>query len=76
MDALKENVIKWGNASNWISNNSSKDFSRIRNYFDCILIDAPCSGSGLFRKDEEAILHRSCENVDICAERQKEIIEG
>ncbi len=75
LDALKENISKWGSASNWISNNAPKDFLGIENYFDCILIDAPCSGSGLFRKDADAILHWSCENVEMCAERQKKILD-
>ncbi|MBO5784063.1 MAG: hypothetical protein J6R33_03740 [Clostridia bacterium] len=43
--------------------------------FDCIIVDAPCSGEGMFRKDNPAIEHWSEENVTRCAERQKEILE-
>lgn len=44
-------------------------------YFDRVLADAPCSGSGMFRKEEQALLQWSPENVGMCAERQKEILE-
>ena len=45
-------------------------------YFDCMIVDAPCSGEGMFRKDEEARLQWSAENVRLCAERQQEILEA
>ena len=44
-------------------------------FFDRVLVDAPCSGSGMFRKEEEALLQWSPENVRMCAERQMEILE-
>lgn len=44
-------------------------------YFDKILVDAPCSGEGMFKKDEAAIPEWSLENVQNCAERQKKILE-
>lgn len=44
--------------------------------FDLIMVDAPCSGEGMFRKDDEAINQWSKENVLLCAERQKEILEN
>ena len=43
--------------------------------FDCIIVDAPCSGEGMFRKDNPAIEQWSEENVTRCATRQKEILE-
>lgn len=43
-------------------------------FFDRVLVDAPCSGSGMFRKEEEALLQWSPENVGMCAERQMEIL--
>ncbi len=43
-------------------------------YFDRILVDAPCSGEGMFRKNEEAETEWSPENVDMCAERQEGIL--
>ena len=45
-------------------------------YFDMIMVDAPCSGEGMFRKEEIAVDEWSIENVYKCAERQKEILEN
>lgn len=45
-------------------------------FFDLIMVDAPCSGEGMFRKQEQAITEWSEDNVRICAERQKEILEN
>lgn len=42
--------------------------------FDKIVVDAPCSGEGMFRKDETAIKEWTPENVTLCAERQKSIL--
>lgn len=44
-------------------------------YFDRILVDAPCSGEGMFRKDETAVNEWSLENVKMCADRQRMILE-
>lgn len=74
-EILKENVIKWGQSNIWVTSNESKSFNRIKSYFDVILIDAPCSGEGMFRKDETAIEEWSENSVTFCANRQKEIIE-
>lgn len=49
---------------------------RFPEYFDRILVDAPCSGEGMFRKNEEAVREWSCENVLMCAQRQAEILEN
>ena len=43
-------------------------------FFDRIIVDAPCSGEGMFRKDEEARTQWSPENVALCAARQQEIL--
>lgn len=43
--------------------------------FDMIMVDAPCSGEGMFRKEEIAIDEWSPENVKMCAERQEEILD-
>lgn len=48
---------------------------RFPEYFDRVLVDAPCSGEGMFRKNEEAANEWSYENVLMCAERQEEILE-
>lgn len=44
-------------------------------YFDRILVDAPCSGEGMFRKNEEACDEWSLDNVRLCAQRQDEILD-
>jgi 16S rRNA C967 or C1407 C5-methylase (RsmB/RsmF family)/NOL1/NOP2/fmu family ribosome biogenesis protein len=71
---LEENMIKWGGANGMISNSDPAIFGRTENYFDLILVDAPCSGSGLFRREPAAILEWSEENVRSCSLRQQRII--
>lgn len=71
---LKQNIIKWGCNNVVITNNDPQHFSRLEGFFDVIVVDAPCSGSGLFRRDEEAIKEWSEENVLLCCGRQKRII--
>ena len=44
--------------------------------FDLIMVDAPCSGEGMFRKDDTAIAEWSVKNVKMCAERQAQILEN
>lgn len=72
--ALCENLSKWGQANVVVCNNDAQDFNALPNYFDLIVVDAPCSGSGLFRKQADAIEHWSEENVEHCAARQKRIL--
>jgi NOL1/NOP2/sun family putative RNA methylase len=71
---LAENITKWGAANVVVTNNDAKDFQRLQNYFDVIVIDAPCSGSGLFRKDPSAIDEWSENNVELCSQRQQRIL--
>lgn len=71
---LKDNIIKWGSENVVVTNNDPKDFSKLENYFDVIVIDAPCSGSGLFRKDPVAIREWSENNVQLCSQRQQRIL--
>lgn len=71
---LAENLIKWGNANVMVSNNEPKDFENIPGFFDAVVVDAPCSGEGMFRKDAGAIQEWSEYNVTLCAQRQREII--
>lgn len=71
---LEENITKWGGANVIITNNDPADFARIGNFFDTIVIDAPCSGSGLFRRDPAAIAEWSEQNVHHCNQRQQRII--
>lgn len=71
---LKDNIIKWGTDNVVVTNNDPKDFAKLENYFDVIVVDAPCSGSGLFRRDEEAIDEWSINNVALCCQRQQRIL--
>ena len=71
---LYENLTKWGSPNVVITNNDAADFKRLENYFDVIVVDAPCSGSGLFRKDAEAINEWSMKNVAACNQRQQRIL--
>lgn len=73
--SLRENIVKWGCPNVIVTNNDPADLSVLENYFDVILVDAPCSGSGLFRKDPEAISEWSEESVKLCSSRQKRILE-
>ncbi len=71
---LKENIDRWGYANVLVSNNDPKQFSRLKARFDVIVVDAPCSGSGMFRKDPAAMNHWSEEAVEHCALRQERIL--
>ena len=71
---LNDNISKWGCSNVIVSNNDPRDFQRLKNYFDVIVIDAPCSGSGLFRRDPEAIEEWSEQNVALCSQRQQRIL--
>jgi len=73
-NVLKDNIIKWGCENVMVTNNDPKDFSKLENYFDVIVVDAPCSGSGLFRRDPEAINEWSENNVQLCTQRQQRIL--
>ncbi len=71
---LEENVSRWGYTNNWVSCNDPRDFGKLEGYFDAIVIDAPCSGSGLFRKDARALTNWTEANVALCSGRQQRII--
>jgi 16S rRNA C967 or C1407 C5-methylase (RsmB/RsmF family)/NOL1/NOP2/fmu family ribosome biogenesis protein len=71
---LADNLTKWGVADSFVTNNDPKDFRRLPGYFDVLVVDAPCSGSGLFRKDPLAQTEWSLESVRLCAQRQQRIL--
>lgn len=72
---LRENLVKWGYANYLVTQNEAADFVRTGVLFDVVLVDAPCSGEGLFRKDKNAIDEWSEKNVELCAVRQHDILE-
>ncbi len=71
---LVENVTKWGSENIVVTNNDPSHFKSLENFFDVIVIDAPCSGSGMFRKDKNAIKEWSLDNVVLCSHRQQRIV--
>jgi len=71
---LEENMVKWGGANTVITSNDPADFRRLENYFDVMVVDAPCSGSGLFRREPEAMTEWSPGNVQLCHQRQQRIL--
>ena len=73
---LIDNLEKWGNSNVVVTQNQGQDFSRLGEFFDCVLVDAPCSGEGLARKDAFLWNHWSLEMVKKDALRQKEILEN
>lgn len=71
---LAENLMKWGHPEVVVTNNDPADFTDLTHLFDVILTDVPCSGEGMFRKDQVAVDEWSVENVDICWKRQRRIL--
>ncbi len=74
VNILSENITKWGAANVIVTNNDPGDFRRLPDFFDIIVVDAPCSGSGLFRKDPEAVSEWSEQQVQLCSQRQQRIL--
>ena len=73
---LAENIAKWGYPNAVVSNNDPADFSSLDVFFDIVVVDAPCSGEGMFRKDRDAISEWSLDNVRLCASRQRRILSN
>lgn len=72
---LSENIERMGIRNAIVTNETPEHLSEIFvEYFDRILVDAPCSGEGMFRKNEDAMTEWSKENVTLCAERQDGIL--
>ncbi|MGX7348257.1 RsmB/NOP family class I SAM-dependent RNA methyltransferase [Aerococcus vaginalis] len=72
---LSENVERLGLTHTIVTNNDPKSLSEaFPAFFDCIVVDAPCSGEGMFRKNPTAVDEWSLENVALCAARQSDIL--
>lgn len=71
---LAENIIKSGVSNIVVTNNDPSEIGKLNHFFDAILVDAPCSGEGMFRKDSGAINEWSIANVKLCKERQQRIL--
>ena len=72
---LAENMVKWGRPDVMVTCNAPKQIGESSLMFDLIAVDAPCSGEGMFRKDDGAVRDWSLLNVEMCAARQREIID-
>lgn len=72
---LAQNVERMGITNAVVLNHSPQELlERFGSFFDRIIVDAPCSGEGMFHKEEAALTEWSPENVRMCAERQREIL--
>ena len=71
---LAENMVKWGHPDVIVTQNAPADFTPLTHFFDVILADVPCSGEGMFRKDADSIEEWSMGNVDVCWQRQRNIV--
>lgn len=71
---LADNLTKWGNYNVVVTNNDPAAFNRLPGFVDLLLVDAPCSGSGMFRKDPQTIDEWSEESVKLCSQRQQRIL--
>lgn len=71
---LVENITKWGSDQVVVTNNDPSHFQSLPGFFDVMVVDAPCSGSGLFRKDPGAMEEWSEDNVQLCSQRQQRIL--
>lgn len=72
--ALKENIQRWGYPNAMITNADPQDFENLPECFDLVVVDAPCSGEGMFRKDPAACNHWSLDALETCELRQHRIL--
>lgn len=74
---LSRNVERMGIHNGIVMNEASGHLAEyLPEFFDRIVIDAPCSGEGMFRKDEQARIEWSEDNVQLCVKRQREILDN
>ncbi len=74
---LSRNIERMGVANALVTNEHPENLSaRLPAFFDRVLVDAPCSGEGMFRKEEAAVTDWSQETVEMCARRQREILHS
>jgi len=71
---LADNVARWGRPNVAVCSSDPSAFTPLRGYFDIAVVDAPCSGEGMFRKDERAVAEWSPDVVRLCAARQRRIL--
>lgn len=73
-EILAENLAKWGMGGCMVSRGDSSRLRKLKGFFDIVSVDAPCSGEGMMRKDNQAVSQWSMELVGECVEKQREIL--
>lgn len=71
---LAENVARWGRSNVAVTSSDPSAFTALRDRFDVVVTDVPCSGEGMFRKDPRAVAEWSPDTVKLCAARQRRIV--
>lgn len=71
---LCDNAAIWGDPNVVVTSVDPKAFAGLGNYFDIIVTDVPCSGEGMFRKEDKALEDWSEDVVNLCAQRQRRIV--
>ena len=71
---LASNAALWGDPNVVVTSSDPSGFAALPGFFDIVLADVPCSGEGMFRKDETAVRQWSEDNVALCSARQKRIL--
>jgi 16S rRNA C967 or C1407 C5-methylase (RsmB/RsmF family)/NOL1/NOP2/fmu family ribosome biogenesis protein len=74
VNILNEVLVKWGASNVIVTNNRPADFGECGVQFDLVLVDAPCSGEGMFRKDPESRVEWNEGSAQMCSMRQLEIL--
>ncbi len=73
---LSQNIERMGVRNALVTNATPDELAdRFPSFFDKIVVDAPCSGEGMFRREPDAVSMWSPENVALCAERQASILD-
>lgn len=75
-EVLRENIVKWGYDRVYVSCGDTRAFRKLKEEFDIVAADVPCSGEGMFRKDPEAVAQWTPALVAECALRQREIVDN
>lgn len=74
---LQQNLERWGYRNQVISSRDTAILCEgLHDFFDAVLVDAPCSGEGMFRKEPQALTEWSTDNIRLCANRQDEILHN
>ncbi len=73
---LRDNLCRWAYPNVIVTCNRHEDFRSLNDFFDVVVVDAPCSGEGMFRKDQDVVAHWSPKNIQQCVARQRDILES